>query len=386
MKAEPLIIAWSPPELAMLGPDGRLLRRRLAPDEEPARALGELWPAEFPEDGVGRLLLASAEPAALRRFCAAARRGGGRIVGAWRWPCSGPELSDGELAEQMSAGCAGEDLLARKRWTLPAHLATGRARAWAAAGLALALLGAAAWHVQEEARRSRRTAAEEAERELEAAQAAAGLRRRESAEQDAKLLQELTPPRWPIHELLLALSRAATPAIVLDQVQAQAGSVRIRFRILESAPDAAAAVHFPDALLGALQGRGVNAGLAGGESKESVRLTLSPQPPGGGGIEERIAALPPVGLLERTAAGWKRFWLVTEAGDSALSDAAIQRSYVLEAADKSRAAWASLLALTDDIERLPGAAIDSLAVSADGSDSGAFAGVRLTAKVLFLRR
>lgn len=386
MKAEPLIIAWSPPELAMLGPDGRLLRRRLGPDEEPARTLGELWPAEFPEDGAGRLLLATAEPAALRRFCAAARRGGGRIVGAWLWAGPGPELSDGELAEQMSAGCAGDDLLARKRWTLAAPLATGRMRAWAAAGLAAALLGAAAWHVQEQARRSRRTAAEEAERELEAAQAAAGLRRRQTAAQEAELLQELSPPRWPIHELLLALSSAATPAIVLDQLQARAGSVQIHYRILESAPDAAAAVHFPEALIGALQGRGVNAALSSREAKESVRLTLTPQPSGDGDIRARVAALAPLGLIERTADGWKRFWLLTAAGDSALADVAVQRTYAFEAGDKSRAAWPNLIALTDDLQRLPGATIDSVTITADGSDSGAFAGVRLTAKVLFLRR
>src|SRR5215469_5765681 len=46
METEPLIIAWVAPELVLLGPDGRLIRRRLAADESPTRLLTELWTAE----------------------------------------------------------------------------------------------------------------------------------------------------------------------------------------------------------------------------------------------------------------------------------------------------------------------------------------------------
>jgi hypothetical protein len=51
-----LVIAWWGPDLAILGPDGRLARGYCRPEEDPAAAIGELLDAEFPGPAAARLL------------------------------------------------------------------------------------------------------------------------------------------------------------------------------------------------------------------------------------------------------------------------------------------------------------------------------------------
>ncbi|HZZ57418.1 MAG TPA: hypothetical protein VFE31_06275 [Opitutaceae bacterium] len=390
MQAEPLIVAWSPPELALLGSDGRLLRLKLEPAEDPAARLKELWPAEFPEEGVGRLLVPSADPDALRRFCAAARGIGTRLTGAGIWTEPVAELPDNELAERMSRAETSATLLPRGRWAFPRL--PRRAALAGIAALALAAIGAAAWHVQAEAWRTQRTAADEAEHELEAAQAAAGLRRRQSAEAQEKLRRELNPPRRPVHELLLSLSSAATAAIVVDRFAARADSVRLSYHVLTAAPDAARAPRFPADFTAALQAAGV--GLAGSASRapdappeETWTFLLAPPPlPEAANTQDAIARLPTAGQIQLRLRPLQGEWRIT-AGDAVpVAPGVVARDYVFGARDLGRGAWERMVALADGMERVAGATVVAVTLDTDGSGSGAFAQAALTARLLLRAR
>lgn len=391
MPAELLIIAWSPPELALLGSDGRLLRQRLEPAEDPAARLEELWPAEFPEEDVGRLLVPSADPDALRRFCAAARGIGTRLTGAGIWTEPVAELPDNELAERMSRAETSATLLPRRRWAFPRP--PRRAALAAVAALALAAIGAAAWHIQAEAWRTQRTAAAEAEHELEAAQAAAGMRRRQSAEAQEKLRLALYPPRRPVHELLLSLSSAATAAIVVDRFAARADSVRLSYHVLTAAPDSARAPRFPADFTAALQAAGVV--LAGSPSRApdappeetwTFLLAPPPLPEAAAGTQDAIARLPTAGQIQLRLRPLQGEWRIT-AGDAVpIAPGVVARDFVFAARDLGRGAWERMVALADGMERVAGATVVAVTLDTDGSGSGAFAQAALTARLLLRAR
>jgi len=211
-----LTIAWTPDEAVLLGPDSRLVRQPLSPEEDHAAAILEAWRMEFPEVATARLLTGDPATApAAARLAALAADAGLRL--------------DRSLSPRRT----------RRPWTLVSRWPlTRRSRLLLLIASVLTLGGGGwQWNTSRRAAQRRQSLAEERSAEL----AASGERLQATAEQRAAIAAACAvPPQF--HAELLQRLAAAPASVVLEAVEINGVDCVIRGRLVPAAPGADGAV------------------------------------------------------------------------------------------------------------------------------------------------
>jgi hypothetical protein len=349
VSAGELTIAWTPSEAVLLGPDSRLVRQPLHPDEDHAAVILEAWRMEFPEALAARLLTGdpAAGPAAVR-LAALAADAGLRLDGA------------------------GEARGARQPWppTWRRPL-TRRSQLVLLGTLALALGWSGwRWEASRQADQQRQSTADERSAEL----AADGRRRQETAEQRAAIAAACAVPGQFHLELLHRLA-GAPAAVVIESVEIGGTDCVIRGQLVAAAPGAEGAV---DALRRSVALPAdrwqIEAGPAAGAdfALHAVLLPLpsgGPMPPQADAIAERDR-LPSRAQLTDLRKDWSQAWSVSPEGSEVRAGVELQR-FSLQALSHDARAWSDVLQWIERAHREPGVSVERLSLHGSAPHTGA---------------
>lgn len=356
MSAGELTIAWTAGEAVLLGPDSRVIRQPLHPDDDPPAVILEAWRMEFPEAPAARLLIGdpSIGPAAAR-LAALAAEAGLRLDGAAATPGS------------------------PRPWRIfvPRPL-TRRARRLLGAALALAL-GAAGWEWTSTRQSARRREATDAERSAELA--ADGRRRQETAEQRAAIAAACAVPEQFQGEFLHRLA-GASAAVVLESLEIDGADCLLRGQLVPAAPGAEGAVDVLRRSLFAPADRwqsdagrpagpnfALHATLLPPPAAERSRPLLNPADP-----RARFPSRSQLAAWQKT---WSQAWIVSAAGSEVRAGVELQR-FDLQGLNHSDRAWRDVLYWLEQWHQQPGVAVDRIGLSGVAAHTGAFERVQVT--------
>ena len=362
MSAGELTIAWTASEAVLLGPDSRLVRQPLHPDDDSAAVILEAWRTEFPEALAARLLTGdpATAPAAARLAALAA---------------------DAGLRLERGTAEAGQ---VRRPWA-PFTGRTLTRRSWLILlAVVLLVLGGTGW--QWNAGRLAAQRRQSADEERSAERAADGRRRQETAEQRAEIAAACAVPPQFQAEWLQRLANAPA-AVVLEAVELNGLDCLIRGRLVPGAPGAEGAV---DALrrsqfvpadrwqieAGPSMGSefALHAVLLPPGSSATGALPIAPGP-------ER-ARLPTRAQLAGLRKDWAAAWSISAEGSEARAGVELQR-FRLTAVQHDPRAWSEVLRWMDRWHQQAGLSVDQVALKGSPAQDGTLdrATVRVTVRV-----